>query len=217
VDDEFSRPRRIAQFLSGLLKLNSRIYVTFGTPLDPFGNRVDFQGRSIDSHGRPIGIEGYLQSNGELTVDTQRDREYTNVLAQSITREFENKNCLQSTHFLAFSAFQLMRRQNPHMDIYRLLRSGSGPAGFATDDLVAGLGRLLERVKEMRDDGEIALDPRLDGKTPQQVLERGLRHFNAYHTRKAIRREGSRIQVDDSELVYYYHNRMAGYGLESLF
>ncbi|HIA02860.1 MAG TPA: hypothetical protein EYN66_13285 [Myxococcales bacterium] len=217
LDDEFSRPRRIAQFMSGLLKLNSRIYVTFGSPLDPFGNRVDFQGRSLDAHDRPIDISGYLRCDGELTIDTQRDRQYTNELAQNISTEFEKHNCVQSTHITAFSTFQLMRKENPDMDIYRLLRHGSGPLGFPVSDLIANMGALLERIREMSKSGTLSVDPRLEGKTPQQVLDVALKHFAAYHTRDAVKRHASRVHVDDAELIYYYHNRMAGYDLESLF
>ena len=74
VDDEFSRLQRILEFMVELMRLDSRIYITFGQPLDPFGNRVDFQGRSLDGRGRTIDITPGLYSPSEATACTKGDR-----------------------------------------------------------------------------------------------------------------------------------------------
>ena len=215
-DDEFSKPRRVAQFMSELLKLNSKIYITFGPPLDPFGNRVDFQGRSLDPRGRTVDITRYVSRDGVVIRDAQRDRQYTNELCRSIVTEYEDYNRLQSTHIAAFTAFRLLRAQSPETDLYRLLREGHGPVGIPRRDMMEALARVLTHVNQRVDDGRLRLDPRIQGQDAEGVLDHALRYFASYHTSRPVQLRGERIHVDDPQLCYYYHNRMTGYGFEEL-
>ena len=215
VDDEFSQVKRIAQFLRDLIKLDGRIYLTFGAPLDPFGNRVDFQGRSLDPRGRPVDITRYVCKDGHVVEDEQRDHEYTSELSTAIVGSFSDNNRLQSTHLAAFTAFQLMRWREPDGDVYRVLREGSGPIGFGRDEVATALAGVLAAARQKVAAGRLKLDPRMDGLAAGDVLDQALAAFECYHTRRALRRESDRIHVDDAELVYYYHNRATGYGLEA--
>ena len=213
-DDEFSRPRKIAEFALELLRLKSRIYITFGQPLDPFGNRVDFQGRSVDPRGRPIDIRGYISRDGELVDDLQRDREYTSELARSIVNSYECDNRLQSTHLVAFTVFHMMERTYPDYDLYRLLRDAASLSSFTEVQVLVTLERVLERVRRMAEKRKIRLDPRLDGRDAKAVLDHGLKYFGSYHYQPAVAREGKRIVMHDAELTYYYRNRADGYDIE---
>ncbi len=214
-DDEFSRPRRIAEFMRDLLALDSKIYITFGEPLDPFGNVVDFHGRSVDPRGRLIDPSRYVCRDGEVVPDAQRDHAYTNELSTAIVGSFERHNRIQSTHLLAFVLHVLMRRANDGADLYRVLREGLGPSGIPQDVLIASLDRLLVAVRRLADAKGISMATEVEGKPADEVLEGALRYFASYHSRRAAHREGTRIQTDDPELVYYYHNRLAGYGFEA--
>ncbi|MEC8022686.1 MAG: 1-acyl-sn-glycerol-3-phosphate acyltransferase, partial [Myxococcota bacterium] len=216
IDDEFSRPRKIAEFALELLRLKSRIYITFGQPLDPFGNRVDFQGRSVDPRGRPIDIRGYICRDGELVDDLQRDREYTSELARSIVHSYECDNRLQSTHLVAFTVFHMMERTYPTYDLYRLLRDAASLSSFTEAQVLVTLERVLERVRRMAENRKIRLDPRLDGRDAKAVLDHGLKYFGSYHHQPAVAREGKRIVIHDAELTYYYRNRADGYDIEQV-
>ncbi len=214
IDDEFSRPRRIAQFMSELLKLNAKVYITFGTPLDVFGNPVDFQGRSLDQRGRPIDITRYVSLDGKVVDDPQRDRQYTGQLCQSIVGAYEDNNRLQSTNLVAFTVFRLIRDRNPRTDLYRLLTEGAGPVGLPTREVLGALDSVLTEVRARVADKKLLLDPRLDDRDAAGVLDNAMRHFGGYHHNRPLRREGERLHVDDAKLLYYYHNRMEGYDLE---
>ena len=215
-DDEFSRPRRIAEFMRDLLALNSKIYLTVGEPLDPFGNRVDFQGRSVDSRGRIVDTTRYICRNGAVTADPQRDHEYTTELSGAIVRSFEKNNRPQSTHIVAFLVHVFMRRQHKDADVYRALREGLGPAGLPTDTALHSLDRLLAELRRRSEAGLMTLANDLDGRSAAEILDEALRYFGSYHRSRAVYRDGVRLQSEDPELVYYYHNRLAGYGLESV-
>ena len=216
LDDEFSRPRRIAQFLNELIRLDSKIYITFGQPLDPFGNPVDFHGTSRDACGREIDIRRYVCQDNKVVADSQRDREYTRELEASLVKAYEKDNRIQSTHIAAFVAFRRLRDARPDADLYRLLREGTNLVALTLSDVIEGIDCLLHRVRTWRDAGQIRLAPELVEKDAAGVLEHALGHFRAYHRKRPLRRKGVRLFIDAPLLTLYYHNRLTGYGLESV-
>lgn len=214
-DDEFSRPRRIATFMSNLVNLDARIYITVCPPLDPFGNRVLPDGTSVDARGRSIDIERYVHVDGKPTHDPWRDQEYTYELGDSVRASFLANNVAMSTHLLAFAMFRLMRDRNPSLDLYRLLRTGGDEESIVLTDVYARVDSLLSRIGAMVEAGRIQLDPRLAGKPVSEVVSDALRHFGTYHSHAVVERRGDRLFAGDMNLLYFYHNRMVGYGLEA--
>ena len=213
-DDEFSRPRRVWNFLRNLVNLDSRIYITLCPPLDPFGNRVDDDGVSVDRRGRAIDTTRYVHVNGVPQHDEQRDHQYTLELRDSVMRSYWAHNVVMSTHIVAFGVFQLLRERNPSLDLYRLLRTGGDEDSLVLTDVYGRVERLLEVLYGMRGDGRIEVDPRLDGRPVSEVVADALRHFGTYHTHNVVERKGDRLFAGDMNLLYYYHNRLAGYDLE---
>ncbi|MBI3180275.1 MAG: 1-acyl-sn-glycerol-3-phosphate acyltransferase, partial [Deltaproteobacteria bacterium] len=141
-DDEFSRPRQVLNFMSNLVSLDSRVVITFSRPLDVVGNYVDEEGRSLDPRGRLIDAATYVCDGGEAVHDNQRDEEYTNELALAIAREFLRDNVAMSTHVVGYALLDMVLRENPGMDLYRLLRTG----GRSPSVTVAELAHETERV-----------------------------------------------------------------------
>ena len=41
-----------------------------------------------------------------------------------------------------------------------------------------------------------------------------MKHFASYHTRPALSRKGDRIFATDRGLLFYYANRLEGFGIE---
>ncbi len=44
-------------------------------------------------------------------------------------------------------------------------------------------------------------------------MRAALRSFGTYHTRPVVERRGVRLHVMDPKLLFYYRNRLDGYGL----
>jgi glycerol-3-phosphate O-acyltransferase len=208
-DDEFSRPRRVLNFLSNLISLESDIVLHFSSPVDVFGNRVDLEGSSVDANGRPVDASRYVMREGQPVHDPQRDAEYTREAGEEVVRAFLRDNVIMSTHLLGHSLFNLLRHENPTLDLYRLLRTGGAVASFPMPQVHAEVDRVLESLRG-RADG-----PRLgrvveEGDVPE-IVNNGLRHFGIYHTRPAAQRRGDRIFHEDRNLLLYYGNRLRGY------
>jgi glycerol-3-phosphate O-acyltransferase len=212
-DDEFSKPRKVAHFLRSLVQMESPIYITFGSPMDPFGNRVDFQGRSRDRRDREIDIRGYVCRNDDVVNDPQRDREFTKGLAESVIQEFSRCNRVQSTNVVAYAFFKLMRQHNPGVDVYRLLRIAQDQPGYPRTDVLHALDEVLQELRELARSDRIRLAPDLEIGDASTTLQQALTVFGEYHHHKPIRARNDRVRTEHPQLVYYYQNRLDGYGL----
>jgi len=213
MDDEFSRLRRWFEYLKGLASLEQRIHLTIGHALDPFGNRVDEQGRSLDPKGRVVDPAGYLMADGELVEDEVRDHEYTKVLGARIMEAWRSHNVAMSTHALAFAFFEHLRRREPGVDLYRLLRNLGPEEGVDQAEVEATLATLLGELKDLGRAGRILLGRAVETGNAQDVMREGLRTFGSYHVRPVVERRGVRLHVQDPNLLFYYRNRLEGYGL----
>ncbi len=210
-DDEFSVAGRWVDFFRGLLRLNLRIDLVIGPPLDPFGNGVDAAGESRDPRGRRVDPMRYLLADGEVGDDPSRDAEYTRGLERRILASYRNDNVALPTSILAFALFELVRRRSPGLDLFRLLESLSPDATVPEAAVRAEVDRLLEELRDLARQRHIRLSA--EATDASAVLRRGLETFRTYHPLPVIDRIGAEFCVRDSRLLFYYRNRLEGYGL----
>ncbi|MDX9721126.1 MAG: 1-acyl-sn-glycerol-3-phosphate acyltransferase [Myxococcota bacterium] len=212
-DDEFSKPKRIFDFLRRLFALESRIELVIGEPLDPFGHRVDAEGQSMDPRGRPIDRRRYVWTRGRPCHSPQRDREYTRELASSIVSSFHRNTVLQSTQVVSAALFEHLRSLNPELDLYRLLRTGGSSPRIPLIDFYPRLESLLERCNSLAERGGVRLDQTLCQGDPIAVLNTALSHFQGYHERLAVRRVGEQLEHIDRQLMLFYAHRLRAFDL----
>ncbi len=214
-DDEFASPRRIYQFLRGILDLDTKIHLTLMPPRDPFGNLVDREGNSLDGRGRPIEIDRYLKDrDGVLCEDANRDQEYTRELGQRLVEAYHAGNTVLPTHLVAFAVFEELRRLNPGLDLYRLLRTGGSRESLPFPEVARRVDELRARLLDLEGAGRIRLGEKVRAKRGEELVIHALRAFGTYHTRPALERLGDRVYHRDRNLLYYYRNRLLGYRLE---
>jgi glycerol-3-phosphate O-acyltransferase len=211
-DDEFSRPRRVAQFIENLISLDARIAINFSRPLDIFGNFVDEEGRSLDAHGRVVDARRYVLGGDEPVHDDQRDAEYTRELAEAISAAYHRDTVIMSTHLVSACLFRLLERYNPGLDLYRILRTGGASPSFPMIELHDEVERVLGALR--RHPGGPKLEAVLAAGDVPEIVADALKHFAIYHTRPAAVRRGDRVFHEDRNLLLYYGNRLAGYELE---
>jgi len=212
-DDEFSKPKRVLDFVSKLFSLNSRIQVVISKPLDVFGNEVDEQGRSLDRRGRVIDRKKYVFRNGEPAFDSQRDQEYTRELARSIMDSFHRDTMVNSTNLISHAMFNWLHELNPSLDLYRLLRTGGTKGSLPLTDAYERVERVREKLLRMEEQGRVRLDDTVKRKDPVAVVSEALAHLKTYHRVPALARKGDRLFHRDRNLLFYYQNRLDGFGL----
>ena len=213
-DDEFSRPHRVMEFVSQLFALDSKIYLTLSRGLDPFGNPVDDNGESLDPHGRVIDPSRYVMVDGTPTVLPQRDREYTRDVGDALLAAYSRDNVIQATHITARAIFTRLRQLNAPSDLIRLIRVAGRQDSLDLRDVYAAARGLLRSVRSLSEQGRLRLVPMLLTASAEDVVADGLRHFAIYHRLPAAERHGDRVLPRDRGLLFFYQNRLEGYGLE---
>lgn len=214
VRGEYGRPMRVLRFWRDLQRLDSRIHMHFGEPLDLFGNRVDRGGVSRDANGRPVDRSRYVFRDGKPAHDAQRDQEYTRELGRSILASFRRNNVAMATHAAAFAAFAALRRRHPQYDLYRALRTAGPGLAVPRSELLADLAALRDRLRALAAEGGIVLAPDLADAGAGEILSRALAHFASFHQGEVLREGPDGIYSLNMKLLYYYRNRLAHYGLE---
>ena len=215
-DDESFKPTEVARFMAKLSQLDSKIYMTFGAPLDPFGNRVDENGESVDERGRQVDITRYVSGpDGAPAHNPQRDRVYTREAGQAIGKSFLDNNMVLSTNLVAFTVFEHLAAGHPDMDLYRLLRTAGDGAGIDMASLAQAVRRVADAARKLSDQGRIQLAEDVAHGDPTRIIAEALKHFATYHRGGVLTRRGDRVFADDMNLIYYYRNRLTRYGLKS--
>lgn len=215
-DDEFSKPFKTFKFASNLMKMESSMTLHFGEPMDLFGNIVDENGVSLDPRGRQVDVRGYVTNGaGEIVHDDARDAEYTKELGEAIKESFHRNTVVLSTHALAFTLFNMLRCDNPGSDLYRMLRFEGEGKKYPIKTVLPRLAALTDELLKLNNENKIKLGgPIRPGDCAQEVMYDALRFFSMYHTKPVVSRRSENIILTDLNLLYYYHNRLVGWGLE---
>lgn len=215
INDEFASYTKLLKFVWQTFREKSEIALAFGKPMDLFGNFVDENGDSHDAHGRPVDVKSYFMSHGEVREDVQRDMEYTRLLGEKIVERYHVENRVFSSHLVAFAAFEILKHRHPNMDLYGLLRLPPEDRVFPLKEYADTVNRLMDRLREMVDQGKVHLAEHMVNDT-MTIIEHGIKNLGIYHAKRALtfQKDGT-IASEDMNLLYYYHNRLEGYGLES--
>lgn len=216
-NDEFSSSYKISKFLVKFFTKGSDISVSVGKAMDVLGNYVDEHGESLDKNGRRIDTQDYFISNGEITVDQQREEEYTFLLGKRIVEEFHKINRVFSSHLVAFTAFEMIKEQNQKLDLFDLIRLPEEEISIPYDDFKAACQKVYDRILELKKEKQINVAPHMK-RSMDEIIQHGLDNVGMYHAKRPLIRDKSgAIVTEDMSLLYFYHNRLHGYGLEKLF
>lgn len=216
-NDEFSNSYKISKFLFKFFTKGSDISVSVGRAMDVLGNYVDADGVSLDNSGRKIDSRDYFISGGKVSIDHQREEEYTNMLGKRIVEEFHKINRVFSSHLVAFTAFEIIKRQNIKLDLFELLRLPEEDIVIPYQDFKQECQRVLDRIWELKSQGKINTAPHLS-RDLDNIITHGIENVGMYHAKHPIIKDkDGNVVTEDMSLLYYYHNRLTGYGLEKLF
>jgi glycerol-3-phosphate O-acyltransferase len=216
-NDEFSNSYKISKFLFKFFTKGSDISVSVGRAMDVLGNYVDVDGHSLDKRGRKINTRDYFISDGQVTIDHQREEEYTHMLGKRIVEEFHLINRVFSSHLVAFVAFEIIKQRNNKLDIFDLIRLPTEDISIPYEEFKTSCQRILDKIFELKAQGKIDTAPHLK-RTLDEIIAHGIDNVGMYHSKHPIVRDMvGDITTEDMSLLYFYHNRLDGYGLEKLF
>lgn len=215
-DDDSSQFTKVLNFFWQLFKGQSGMAVRIGKPLDVFGNFVDENGRSIGPNGTTIDPISWLTSYGQLGPDHHRDHEYTRVLGDKLVSRFHAENTVLTSALVAFTFFEALREKYPDLDLYRFLRITLSQRTMVWEDFLGCAEKMHARVSKMAAQGHFHLSPELQVSDTKLWVKNGLKQLGLFHGNAVLKRDGNTIYTEDMNLLYYYRNRLAGYGLSLL-
>ncbi len=212
--DESYSIRKTTKFLWKLFSQGSEIRLSFGQPLDVLGHPVDVEGNSFDQYGNQIDVAAYFKSGDAVNKDLQREFQYTQLLADKIVERYFADNIVLTSHLVAFAAFELLKRANPKLDLFGLLRLPSDEYHFDRKLLYDLIENLQARLIQMEQKGAVKLAEKIHGNV-EDLVQDGIARLGNFHVNQPLRIDRKKKIVSDNfKLLFYYHNRLAHYDLD---
>ncbi len=217
--DSIPSTTKFATFFRKLITSKSNLALNFGKPMDILGNLVDKEtGESIGIGGKKIDIKDYFTNFGKLTQDDQRTSEYTRMLASKVSERYLSENVVLTSHLCTYAAFEILRKRHKRLDLYGLLRLPKEDRIIPYDHFMKVIDKLRNEMIEMHDAGKLVLSPYILNSNLDRFVKYGLNNAGIYHNKKTLflTKDGN-VSSEDMKLLYFYHNRMTGYGISNLF
>ena len=214
--EEFPSTKKFTEVTWKFFAARSEIILSFADPIDVFGNKLDKEGNSLDKNGKAIDISGYFKTNGKFKDDIQRDQEYTRMLGHELVRLYYKENTVMASHLLAFAAFEILNRRHSDLDLYGLLRLPEEDRIIPYRQFVEVVERLRLKLKQMEKEDKINLATHTHTEI-ERLINYGMSNLGVYHVQHPlIKTKEGNISSQNMNLLYFYHNRLTGYGLEKL-
>jgi glycerol-3-phosphate O-acyltransferase len=211
-DDESTRLGRVTTFARQLLGMDASVVIRFGTPLDPFGSAVDAEGVSHDRRGRAVDPADYVKNlDGEVTIDPARDAQYTRELGEAIAKAYIRETHVMSTNIVAAACFDELRRHAPSGDLFTVLRIRDHVV--SRDELAREVLRIRDELLDRERSGAVRLSSSVSKCSGGDIVSQAMRAFRGYHTTPVIESRADGVALRDTNLLFYYQNRLCEHGL----
>lgn len=206
----------LLRFMIKFFTKGSNISVSVGRGLDIMGNYVNEDGESVDAHGRVIDTRDYFISNDAISIDKQREDEYTRMLSQRIVGEYHRINRVFASHLVAFVAFEMWQKKHPKLDLFGLLKLPEEELELDYAEFRLTCKRVRKQIYKLKKEGKANHATHLKGKI-DLVIKHGFENVGIFHIKRPLllNKKGNVI-TQDLNLLYYYHNRLVGYDLDKL-
>jgi glycerol-3-phosphate O-acyltransferase len=206
---------QLIKFMFKFFTKGSNISVSIGPGLDVLGNYVDEEGNSLDANGNTINTRDYFLANGQVTVDKQREEEYTRMLSQKVVKEYHRINRVFASHLVAFIAFEMWQKKYPKLDLFSLLRLPEEDLELDYEEFRETFKRVRKEIYRLKDENKVHYATHLKGEA-DIVIKRGLDNVGIFHLKRPLlKNKKGNIITRDLTVLYYYHNRLVGYDLEN--
>ena len=209
--------RSILSFAWKFFSQASEFHLSFGEPMDVLGYKLDKDARSVDERGQVVDIREFFSLHGKIEANRQRESVYTRKLAEKVVDNYQRYYVVLTSHLAAFTAFELMRKIHPSMDLYALLRLPVELLSIPFPLFKETFSKFLDLLKQLEKDGEIRLQTELHTLDLDESIRHGVKHLGTFHAVLPLKfGNKENILPKNPSLVYYYHNRLSGYHIEDM-
>ena len=209
--------RNLLSFAWKFFSQSSEIHLSFGEPMDVLGYRLDANAQSIDERQNPVDIKEFFSLHGKIEANRQRESVYTRKLAEKVVENYEKYYVVLTSHLAAFTAFEILRKIYPAMDLYAVLRLPVDMLSIPMPLFRKTFSNLLDILKQMESENKIRLQAELHSLSLDDMIKNGVKYLGSFHAVWPLKfGNKDNIIAKNPMLVYYYHNRLSGFGLEEM-
>ena len=208
-------PYKLLKLTNNFFTKNSTIFVSIGQPMDLLGNRVDGAGNSYDAQGGAVDTYAhFLEAENGGGAGSQQDN-HTTTLSNAIVKAYYKANCVLISYLVAFAAFTCIKKQHAALDEKALLQLPPEKVRISYATLVETFTQLRVAILQLHEEGKLSVEPMLKEENIDWMLQHGLANLGLYHAqRPLLQNKAGEIVTQDLRTLFYYHNRLQGYGLE---
>jgi len=202
----YSNSYKIFKFLIKFFTKGSNISLSIGNPLDVYGNYVNKNGDSVDSKNKKINNKKLLDKEMKNSL---RD------LSSKIHDEFHKGTQVFPSNIIAFTLFEKICKKFKKLDFFTILRLSQEDLFIDVKQFKISYKRILDQILTLNSKNKIKIINDLKNDIENQIKS-GLENLGMYHAEKPVFIINDKIHVRNMKLLYYYRNRLKGFGLKKI-
>ena len=207
--------RNILSFAWKFFSQSNEIHLSFGEPMDVLGYKLDANAESLDDRNQKVDIREFFSLHGKIEANRQRQSVYTRKLADKVVDNYERYYVVLTSHLVAFTSFQILRKLHPTMDLYAMLRLPVDMLSIPMSLFRHTFVTILHLLKEMEKEQKIRLQSELIVLDTDEAIRHGVKYLGSFHAVWPLKfGQKDDIVARNPMLLYYYHNRLSGFHIE---
>tara|TARA_Y100000768_G_C23979977_1_gene685166 strand:- start:471 stop:2093 length:1623 start_codon:yes stop_codon:yes gene_type:complete len=202
----YSNSYKIFKFLIKFFTKGSNISLSIGNPLDVYGNYVNKHGDSLDSNNKKITSK--ISINKDMK-DSLKD------LSSKIYNEFHKGTQVFPSNIIAFTLFETICKKFKKLDFFTILRLSQEDLFIDIKKFKKSYKMMINEILILNSKNKIKIFNDLKNDIDIQI-ESGLENLGMYHAEKPVFIKNDKIHVRNMKLLYYYRNRLKGFGFRKI-
>ena len=200
----YSNSFKIITFLIKFFSKSNRISVSFGNPMDIFGNSVNKKG-SIRKNNKMI-----------FNNDYSKKAEILNTLSYKIVQEHKSGTQIFSSMLIAFLSFEIIINKYKKLELYNILKLPNNDLEIEVIYFKKFYNKAIKVIQELASNNKIKLSDEISYPIDKQI-KIGCESLGLYHPIRPVQLKNNTIKIKNIKMLYYYHNRLVGFNLEKIF
>ena len=195
-----------------IISFNNPIYLTFGDPIDPLGNKVNNEGISIDRAGIPINTKSKItDSDGNFIESDKALRKYTATLGKKIAESYTKENTIIPTQVFLYSIVNYLKKAKNNISDEELVRLIPDQNRIPIEKLKIEVQEVIKTLKHKSEDGKLKLHFFIENEKIDLIIKAGIKIYASNYASKAISKDGNSITPNKLATILYYSSRIRCY------
>ena len=157
-----------------------------------------------------------VQSLGFADRDEKNNKtEILNNLSEKIIDELMAGTVVFSSLILSFTSFEIIRKKFRKMDIENIIELPEDELTLNIEYFKTKYKNVLESVKNLSERKKLKISDELLLSIDDQI-KIGCKNLGLYHAIRPLEFKKDKIIIKNIKMLFYYRNRLDGYGIEKL-